>query len=163
MPTPAELKTEIETGPLAADLAPFWADVFAEPGRAGRLKPDAAFAIHQILTDPTRATKPGAVVMSRGAFLSVLAGFAPALATKDAVTQSKWGLLLNLATGGDTDVRVSRPEIQGLFDLAVAERLIGQAVRDAMRAPTSVPCSRSEALGWNGWGYRLAITAKGIK
>jgi len=162
VPTPSELKTEITTGPLAADLAPFWADVFAEDFRAGRLKPDAAFEIHRVLTDPAQATKAGVLVMSRGAFLAVLAGFAPVLATKDAATQARWSLLLNLATGGDADVRVSRPEIQGLFDLALAEGLVDQTTRDAMRAPATVPCSRSDALGWGSWDYRLAIAAKEV-
>ena len=58
-PTPAQLKSVIETGPLAAALAPLWADVF-EPHptkrkelafREGLLKPDAAFGIHKLLTD----------------------------------------------------------------------------------------------------------------
>lgn len=71
---PAELRALIETGQLAPELAPFWADVFDDPapvraeckdddefaravaryerikGRAGVLKPDAAFEIHKRLT-----------------------------------------------------------------------------------------------------------------
>ena len=67
MPTPAEIIAEIETGPLAAELARLWAWVFETPtepqptapdrvgawqvkrGRAGRLHPDAAFEIHRRL------------------------------------------------------------------------------------------------------------------
>ena len=65
-PTPAQLKVEIETGPFAARLAVSWADVFGPhfkiidgqrvrttdlDYRIGRLKPDAAFGIHKLLTD----------------------------------------------------------------------------------------------------------------
>lgn len=63
-----ELIAEIESGPLAAQLAPHWANEFQAPrgarpaekerqgafdvktARAGRIHPDAAFHIHRILT-----------------------------------------------------------------------------------------------------------------
>ena len=75
MPTLDEIVTAIETGPLAAELAPLWATVFQEhpekgrrpprdaaeaqswkvkAARAGRLHPDAAHAIAERL----RATYP---------------------------------------------------------------------------------------------------------
>jgi hypothetical protein len=58
VPSPADLRAEIETGPLAAELAPFWADVFGPhktkrkelKWREGKLKPDAAEAIKVALT-----------------------------------------------------------------------------------------------------------------
>lgn len=76
--TLAELVVEIETGPLAPQLARYWAWEFEAPTgprptererqgswdtkvrRAGRIHPDAAFAIHKILTtavdgQPSRA------------------------------------------------------------------------------------------------------------
>lgn len=64
-PTRDELKAEIENGPLSAELAPFWADVFQphpKPEMAwqtGILKPDAAFAIHAILTCRARTPYTG--------------------------------------------------------------------------------------------------------
>lgn len=62
-PTPEALVEEVERGPLAAELAPLWADVFERhPShgdklafREGRLKTDAAFEIHKRLT----ASGPG--------------------------------------------------------------------------------------------------------
>lgn len=43
MPTPKELRAEIETGPLARELAPFWADVFPlEPEPENVAKPEEA-------------------------------------------------------------------------------------------------------------------------
>lgn len=168
-PTPQQIRDEVASGPLAADLAPHWADVFPAHDkpemawRTGALTPDAAYAIRSVLTDPTRRTKPGDLVLSRGAFLAALAGLAPALAAKDAATQQKWGLLLNLATGGDSDVRVSRPEIQALLDAAVADGLMAAATRDSLRPPTTVPCSRAEELGWDAsWPYELVIRAKAL-
>lgn len=76
-PTAKQLRAEIESGPLAADLAPFWADVFpAEPepplvdvgGRArwerirprfGSLTPDAVFHILDVLRRPRPAVTVG--------------------------------------------------------------------------------------------------------
>ena len=77
-PTLAEIIVEIETGPLAAQLAPYWAQVFVAPteprpttrdrlgawevktARAGRLHPDAAYAIYKILSTgvPNRRNVP---------------------------------------------------------------------------------------------------------
>jgi hypothetical protein len=54
-PTHDELKNEIENGPLAPELAPFWADVFGPhhkselAWRIGILTPDAAFEIRKLL------------------------------------------------------------------------------------------------------------------
>ena len=73
-PTPAQLKAEIETGPLAAALASAWATVFpSEPepspgtaaharwqriqSRFGTLTPDASETIRVILHDRTRASR----------------------------------------------------------------------------------------------------------
>lgn len=85
MPSPAELKTEIESGPLAAALAPAWAKVFptepeptlgdfAEPDRQGKyiraharwnrikdrfgkLTPDGAFEVRAVLADATLSSR----------------------------------------------------------------------------------------------------------
>lgn len=64
-PTRDELKNEIENGPLATDLAPFWADVFGPHDkseldwRIGILKPDAAFEIRKLLVERGRSAELG--------------------------------------------------------------------------------------------------------
>jgi hypothetical protein len=64
-PTRDELKNEIENGPLAAELVPFWADVFGPHDkseldwRIGILKPDAAFEIRKLLIDRGRSAELG--------------------------------------------------------------------------------------------------------
>ncbi|MFO0801462.1 MAG: hypothetical protein U0804_28690 [Gemmataceae bacterium] len=88
--TAADLKAEIESGPLAAALAPFWADVFpAEPEpdpadapaharwsrisyRFGMLTPDACFGLLAVLHDGTRRSKPFPIAV--GSFATFLAG-----------------------------------------------------------------------------------------
>jgi hypothetical protein len=73
-PTPAQLKAEIESGPLAAALAGPWATVFpTEPeptpgtpaharwsriaSRFGKLTPDGIAGLKDVLNDPTRASR----------------------------------------------------------------------------------------------------------
>lgn len=64
-PTREQLRNEIENGPLAAELAPFWADVFGPhhkkelDWRIGILKEDAAFEIRRILIERGRADELG--------------------------------------------------------------------------------------------------------
>lgn len=64
-PTRDELKKEIENGPLATELAPFWADVFGPHDkseldwRIGILKADAAFEIRKLLIDRGRSAELG--------------------------------------------------------------------------------------------------------
>jgi hypothetical protein len=83
VPTPAEIIDEIEKGPLAAELAPYWATVFVAPveakptspervgswevktRRAGRLHPDAAHEIHRRLTTGVPNRKDTPAVPSR--------------------------------------------------------------------------------------------------
>lgn len=165
--TPAELKAEIETGPLAAALAAPWADTFpAEPEppdtnpkspmrlrwerirtRFGTLTPDAVHDLLKVLTDPTRRTRANEF-MSRGAFLAAISVFVIPLMSAPEAVRTKWGMLLNLATGGDADVRIARPELQGLFDLALADGLIDQTQRASFTSAGVVPCSRLDELGW---------------
>jgi hypothetical protein len=82
-PTHEEIITEIESGPLAAQLAPHWNRVFVAPveakpldrtmaksweaktERAGLLHPDAAHAIHKILTTGIPNTRTVPAVPSR--------------------------------------------------------------------------------------------------
>jgi len=156
VPTPAQLKAEIEGGPFAAELAPYWADVFtAHPTlgsklayREGKLKPDAAFAIHRILTDRTRRTHVLKTV-SRGAFLAAVAPMALALPDLSEAKQQQWTLLLNLLTGGNDDVDITRPQIQQLLDLALADGLLTQQQRSALVSGGTVACSRAEELVWD--------------
>ena len=174
--TADQIRTEIETGPLAAELATFWGDVFpTEPeppaddparprwerisGRFGQLKPDAAYDLCRVLTDPTRRTRatPG---VSRGSFLAALAPLAIALAGKDAATQQKWLPVLNLATGGDDEVNIARPDLQAMFDLAVADGLMSADLRAYLATGPALPCSRADELGWVGLTPDLIAVAK---
>ncbi len=155
VPTPAQLKAEIEGGPLAADLAAYWTDVF-EPHptkqeelayREGKLKPDAAFEIHRILTDPTRRTRTLKTI-TRGAFLAAVAPMALALPTLSETKQQQWTLLLSLLTGGNDDVDITRPQVQQMLDLALSDGLLTSEQRTALTNGGTVACSRAEELGW---------------
>lgn len=166
MPTNAEIVTEITEGPFAAELAAAWADVFepipAKPAldsRAGTLKPDAAHAIHAALTDPTRSTRNEPHVY-RGTFLAAISPLAFALIGKDEETQKAWARLLNLATGGDEEINVANPSVQGLLDLAVSQGLMSQGQRDTLRGNDTVACSRADTLGWDPFEYARIIEAK---
>jgi hypothetical protein len=166
MPTNAELVTEITEGPFAAELAASWSDVFtADPerpkldNRAGILKPDAAYAIWAALTDPARRER-GEPHVYRGTFLAAISPLAFALIGKDEETQRAWARLLNLTTGGDEEINVANPSVQGLLDLAVSQGLMSQEQRDQLRGDGKVPCSRADELGWNGFAYTQIIEAK---
>lgn len=100
--------------------------------------------------------------MSRGTFLAAIAPLAiAAVGAADAV-RTKWATLLNLATGGDDEVDVTRPELQGLFDVAVADGLMTAKQRDALKDAGRVACSRLDELGWTGVTADLVLQAKAV-
>lgn len=178
MPTPQEIVVEIESGPLKDVLVPHWSLVFPheqEPedkksqawarwnrikDRFGTLTPDGAFEVAAILNDPLLWQRVE-YTLSRGSFLSILAPLAIQLISKDADTRQKWSVLLNLATGGDEDVNIGRPEIQALFDVALVDGLLTDAQRETYRTAGTTPCSRTEALGWGYVSADLIRAAKG--
>lgn len=155
--TLAELKTEITSGPLALELAPFWADVFDDPEpqrtkllhRQGWLKPDAAYEIHRILSDSSKRTKSNKLV-SRGAFLASLAPLSTTIAALPDTAFKAWLLVIQMAVGGDDTVNLARPSIVGLFDQAVQSQLITEQEKDAIldQGGTTTQ-SRLEELGWS--------------
>lgn len=160
MPTPLELITEITKGPFADELASAWVDVFGDKLREGQLRPDAAYAIHAILTDPSRRTRV-VLYVSRGVFLASIAPLAIGLAMKgDATLTVKWQTILNLATGGDEQIYLANPQVQGLLDVAVSDGLMSQEQRDSLKDGGTITCSRSDELGWETWSYSLVIEAK---
>lgn len=156
-PTAAQLKQEVESGPLALELAPFWADVFddLEPMRTkllhrqGWLKPDAAFEIRRVLADPTKRTKANTLV-SRGAFLASLAPLSTTIAALPDTAFKAWLLVIQMAVGGDDMVNLARPSIVDLFDKAVQSQLITEQEKDAIldQGGTTTQ-SRLDELGWS--------------
>jgi len=115
--------------------------------RFGTLKPDAVADILRVLSDPSRRGRPTTTV-SRGAFVAALAPLAFALVGLDEPARQKWSLILTLATGGDDEVNLTRPELQLLLDLAGREGLLSAGQRDGLRAGPRAPCSRLAELGW---------------
>lgn len=154
-PTPQALKEEVESGPLAADLAAYWSDTFqahpTKPGldsRVGRLKPDAAFEIRRVLNDPTRRTKT-LKYLTRGDFLAALAPMVLLLPTLSDAKQKVWERLLNMLTGSNADVDVTRPSVQALLDVAVSDGLLTSQQRAALANGGTSTQSRLEELGWS--------------
>lgn len=155
--TLAELKAEIESGPLASELAAWWADVFDDPEpqrtklphRQGWLKPDAAYEIHRILSDSSKRTKANAIV-SRGAFLASLAPLSTTISALPETAFKAWSLVIQMAVGGDDTVNLARPSIVGLFDSAVSSGLITEQQKDAiLNQGGTTTQSRLEELGWS--------------
>lgn len=155
LPTPAQLKAEIEGGPLAEELTSFWADVFgphptkqeAMAYREGKLKPDAAWEIHRILTDTSRRTKTIKTI-TRGAFLAAAAPMALALPNLSVTKQQQWTLLLNLLTGGNDDVDITRPQVQQMLSLALQDGLLTQEQRAVLVDGGTTTQSRTDELDW---------------
>lgn len=155
--TLAELKAEIESGPLASELAAWWADVFDDPEplrtklafRQGTLKPDAAYEINRILSDSTKRTKANKLV-SRGAFLASLAPLSATIAALPDTAFKAWSLVIQMAVGGDDVVDLARPSIVGLFDSAVSSELITTEQRNAiLNQGGTTTQSRLEELDWS--------------
>lgn len=180
--TSADIKAEIENagGPLFAQYAPHWADVFpVEPeppenpprnparerwlrikDRAGTLRPDAANALYAILTSKETGRTIAAKSMSRGAFLGRLAPFAVRISDLDAGKALSWQLVLQLLAGGDDVIDITRAEVQGMLDKAVVDGLLTSAERATFVNAGVLVCSRAEELGWGPFNYEMIITAK---
>jgi hypothetical protein len=180
MPTPAQIRAEVEdaAGPLFAQYAPHWAAVFpAEPEppegdparprwlriapRFGTLLPDAAFAIHALLTSRETGRAIAARTLSRGAFLGRLAPFAVRILSLDDAKRAAWSMALQMLAGGDDVIDITRPEIQGMLDAATADGLLTAPERAGFVNAGTMPCSRAEELGWGPFAYDLVALAKG--
>lgn len=155
VPTPADLKAEIDGGPLAAELAAWWSDVF-EPHptkqaqlayREGKLKPDAAWEIARVLNDPSKRTKTIKLI-SRGAFLAAIAPMALVIPTLAEAKQKQWTLILDMLTGGNDEVDITRPNVQLLLDAAVGDGLLTSEQRAGLANGGTTTQSRAEELGW---------------
>jgi len=166
----AELKSEIETGPLATAMAPFWADVFpVEPEppesapqeakdrwsriqhRFGKLTPDAVYNLLSIFSAQTQSSpQPITVAVftqflaSRGLLRKIKAAATAAGPIGDIcdliVTIS------NSAPGNHVD-----PSDQGVIamvDAVVAAGIATSEDKTEFLAACSQPCSRLFVLGW---------------
>lgn len=159
--TPAQLKAEIESGPLALECEPFWADVFDDPEplrtklafRQGTLKPDAVYGLLKVLNNPSFATKQ-ATTVSRGAFIAMIAPLSFTLTALPSSPETNtikdaWRDVFTLLTGGDDEVNISRAQIGSLMDLAISHGLLTTQQKEAIIASGgSVPQSRLQQLGW---------------
>jgi len=154
----AQLKSEIESGPLAALCAPYWLDVFddAEPlrtklvGRQGLLKPDAAYEIWRILSDDTRRTKLVTVV-SRGVFIGAISPHLSPIASGAMADASRgyWQLIMALLPGADEEVDLSMPSIQSLLLAAQNDGIVTEQQRQTILACGGTTTqSRLAELGW---------------
>lgn len=133
MPTKAELLTEIQSGPLAATLAP----LAAAMNSAGVLA---------VLSDPTRRTKPGARKLAL-AELATDGGFAPASVAA----------VFNHPRFPDFNLAVNNQNVPGAIAIASLFASLGVVTPADLTAftayattPVSTPCSRLAELGWNG-------------
>lgn len=161
MPTPAELRAEITTGPLAAALAAPWGLVFADgpASRVGRLTPDGVAGLLAVLSDPARGrtrVTPLALsffhqfLMSRGLVRPIQAGIgneALPAAARDICA----GLTLMLTGGGDRErlVDMDDPGTAAMVDALVATGIASAADKTALLAFMTRPCSRLAELGWS--------------
>lgn len=160
MPTASQLKSEIESGPLAAELATHWAAVFpteTEPaegtpaharwlrirGRFGMLTPDAVHGLLKSLNDPTKRTRS----VPRKLDLVDLPG-----AGFD--TASLAAVFVHPRYAEFRDV-IKEQNHTGAVAMAVMFRalnVVTQADLDAFTSysqqTTTVPCSRLTELGW---------------
>lgn len=85
--------------------------------------------------------------MSRGSFLATVAPLVIRLDDKEPAIQKRWEILMLMLTGGDDTIDVSRPQIQGLLDVAVADKVMLPEERAALTRAGSRTVSRAEELG----------------
>lgn len=135
--TPTELKAEIETGPLAADLAPF-----VVAGNDGQ--------VAAILNDKRYTGLSARIVNARTIMAEYPAGPAAAATLLDkldslsaSVPAVKWAMGFVRADGID----VGHPSTQGMLDQLAAGGLITTAEATNLKQMGVVPKSRAEILG----------------
>lgn len=179
VPTPLELKTEIENGPLKDELAPFWSDVFADDftnptieegetqadydsrllrwlerkdrlmSRQGMLKPDAIWEIMTRLNDPTRVDKVVTEV-SRSVFVAIVMPLTLKVAQiENATIRSKWELRVQLITALGDVINLANPMVQGLFTDAVNDGLMTQDIVNLIMSLGGV--SKQSQCSYKGW------------
>ena len=174
MPTPtlAQLKAEIESGPLAADLATAWATVFPtedEPeagtpaharwervrDRFGTLTPDAVADILRVLGDGTKRSKP--FPMAVATFTQFLASRSLLRRIKSAVNDSGLpdavrdicDLIVTLTQSApDRVVDPTDAAVDGMMAALVAAAVVTAEDTTAFVAACTKPCSRLVELGW---------------
>ena len=132
--TPAELKTEITTGPLAAELAtPYAARDVVE--------------VHRLLHLPRASMQVNRGAIPMDDFLSDFAGPIKAAITNANLTlQAKWKDYLTYLLRGKVTVNVSGARFAPFLAEAVTDGLMTQAAADAIKTRNG---SRMEQLGWN--------------
>lgn len=178
IPTPQQLKAEIEGGVLAPALAPHWGNVFpaeVEPPvedtqaharwvrispRFGLLTGDGIDGLLATLNDPGLGRTRPEYLIPRGKFAGLLAGIAVGLANKPEAVQNKWRTVLSLTPAGNelVDVRT----VAGILDAAVGDGLLTPELAADIKDGSPVACSRLAELGWTGVTADLLNTARGL-
>lgn len=166
IPTPQQLRDEIEGGPLSLALAPFWGDVFPtepEPAvedtsaharwerlvpRFGKLTGDAIYGIQDVFNSVLTGRFVTSYMIYRGQFAGMLASVTLILATKSETVQAKWRPVLTLVPAEDVQVDVRN--IADILDAAVTDELMSAELVADIKDGSPVPCSRLTELGWTG-------------
>lgn len=186
MPSVAELKTEIETGPLAAACAPFWAQVFPtepepaqdSPARArwdrikfrfGTLEPDGAFGVLAVLNDPARGrTRLEPIRVSAFAQFAAARGFLVNVQTTAADAGANASirnicalLMLTIQGASDRSIDPNDAPTVDMIDALVAAGVASADDKAALLAACTVPCSRLDELGWQNVTIEAVQAAKG--
>lgn len=168
--TPQQLKTEIETGPLAQELSGPWSDVFpVEPEppvdapqeakdrwarinhRFGKLTPDAVYGILQVLNAGTQSMPQRTTVAtftrflaSRGLLRKLKAG-----ATVAGPIGDICDLIVTITNSApESKVDPADPEVMAMIDAVVMSGIATADDKAAFLAVCSQPCSRAQVLGW---------------
>lgn len=137
--TPAELKTEITTGPLAAELAPFVA-----AGNDGQ--------VAAILNDTTRGATMLKLTMisARGVLSGYAGGPVAAAAVLDKLESAaatvpaiKWVMTFLKSDGID----IGHPATQGMLDQLATGGVLTATEAAHLKALGVFPASRAEVLG----------------
>lgn len=175
MPSAAELKAEIESGPLAAACAAGWAQVFPfepEPAqdsperarweriraRFGRLTPDGAAAVLAALNGPDAGrTKLAPIRLSAFAQFAAARGFLVTVQTTAADPQANPSIrnicslvVLSIQGASDRSIDPNDPPTAAMIDALVAAGVATANDKAALLTACTVSCSRMDELGWHG-------------
>ena len=165
--THAELKAEIESGPLAAALAPLWANVFpAEPEpveeaakprwdrikhRFGKLTPDGVYDILQLLNANTQSMPQQITVATFTRFLAsrgLLRKLKAAAGTPGPIGDICDLIVTITNSAPESKVDAADPEVMAMIDAVVMSGIATAEDKAAFLAVCSQPCSRVQQLGW---------------
>lgn len=153
MPTPAELRAEIESGPLAEELAP----LVAAGNDAGVAVALNARSRGETLPRPMRLTLFTQFLMSRALLRKIRDAEANTLLPAT-VRDVCYGLLLIVGSGSDREIDPTDVPTVGMIDALVAASVASAEDKSAWLAACRMPASRAESR----WGYGTSVTAEQV-